>query len=263
MPQDLNELLKGWDFDPVDGSKNVRRIIGSDGEVKIQIRIKCGLIQWHADGRPDGRRPYGKESTLHHCEDLIREHERKYGTQDGFKLSKTLTEEAREEIMDYYHRRLILFQIGDYERARDDAHHNLALMAIIRKFVDDQEIVLAHEKYRAFVLMDHARAEAMIQLARQQPEAAVESLDRGMEDIKQFYREYDREDIISESQELKVLQQMKSQIRDTHHLPLSNSEILANLREEQQKAIEKEDYERAAELRNEIAKVMRRIAAKP
>jgi len=263
MPNDLDALLKGWDFDAADGSKNVRKIVGGDGRLKVQIRIKCGLIQWDADGRPDGRRPYGKESLLDHCHDLLREHERKYGTQDGFKLSPTLTEEVREEVMDYYHRRLILFQIGDFERARDDANHNLNLMAIVRRFVDDQEIVMAHEKYRAFVLMDRSRAEAMIRLAKHEPEAAVEALDKGIADVKDFYREYDREDIIAESQEIKVLEQMKSQVRDTHNLPLSDSEILANLRDEQKKAVENEDYERAAELREEIAEVMKRLAAKP
>ena len=62
MSQDLNDLLEGWSHEP--GQIKVRKIMGSDGREKVQLRLDLGLIQMEMTGRPDGTRPKSCESLL-------------------------------------------------------------------------------------------------------------------------------------------------------------------------------------------------------
>ena len=59
---DLNNLLKDWPHEP--GQVKARKIAGSDGREKVQLRIDLGLIQMELNGRPDGQQPHGFESLL-------------------------------------------------------------------------------------------------------------------------------------------------------------------------------------------------------
>src|SRR5215212_8238786 len=60
MSLDLNDLLRDWPHEP--GQLKVRKITGSDGREKLQLRIDLGLIQMETSGRPDGKAPHGCES---------------------------------------------------------------------------------------------------------------------------------------------------------------------------------------------------------
>ena len=52
MSKDLGPILGDWPHEP--GQITVRKIRGTDGRVKIQLRVDLGLLQMEADGRPDG-----------------------------------------------------------------------------------------------------------------------------------------------------------------------------------------------------------------
>ena len=155
--------------------------------------------------------------------------------------------------MDYYQRRVLLFRLGEYERAHSDAKHNLDLMDIIRDHADDADAILEHEKWRAFVTMDRTRAEALLLAQKGSYDVAVQTIDQGIEEIGDFFRRHGHEEFIEVSQEIAALRDLKHQLRENFSIPLSRGEILQNLREEQAKAIADEDYERAARLRDEIA----------
>jgi hypothetical protein len=64
MKYDIGDLLNSWPFDPDEFI--ARRITARDGLEKIQIRIDMGMLQLDVLGRPDGHRPHGAESLLHH-----------------------------------------------------------------------------------------------------------------------------------------------------------------------------------------------------
>ena len=57
MNFDISHLLEQWDYQP--GQVVVRKFTGKDGQEKIQLRIDLGLLQMNAQGRPDGKRPFG------------------------------------------------------------------------------------------------------------------------------------------------------------------------------------------------------------
>ncbi len=252
MSNDLSDILGDWEFSPDHQSKNIRVVIGSDGRRKIQIRVKCGVIQWETEGRPDGKEPHGFPSMLEYCEHLLREHEAAGGSESDFELAEAVTAAVREEIMDYYHRRVMRFQLTDYSGAWEDAEHSLKLMSFVKRFVADPEIVMSHEQYRPFLLMDRARAAAMVGLESGAPPAAMGEIDHGISAIKQFYHEYSRDDLIDESQELQVLKDLKERIRQQYNLPFAKEEIIESLEVDLQEAVEDEDFERAADIKRRL-----------
>jgi hypothetical protein len=256
MTSDLNYILGGWDYDPMDETNNVRKIIGMDGREKIQVRAPLGLLQLEVEGRPDGTRPYGRKSLLEYAQGLLGDYKAAHNGKDaGFKLEGQVLDEMRQEITDYYQRRVLFFQLGDYAGARDDAQHNLDLIALMKKYVEDKQIVLSHEKWTPFILMDRTRAQAVVRINQKQLPRAIDEIDSGIDEIIKFYREHDREDLIEKSQEIGVLKNLREQLRQKYHIPLSDKEILEKLREQQQKAVEEENYELAAQLRDQIARL--------
>jgi hypothetical protein len=80
--KDINHVLKGWDYEP--GTINVRKINGTDGQPKIQMRLDLGLLQMEVVGRPDGVRPYGHESLLEYFETELRDYKKSNGSDLGF-----------------------------------------------------------------------------------------------------------------------------------------------------------------------------------
>jgi len=253
MARDLNEILGDWPFDPTDEARNVRRIVGQDGRPKVQVRIRGGALQWELDGRPDGTRPHGFDSLLQYFQHLLQEHLSRHGGQKSFHLATAQTEAASEEMTDYYQRRVTLFVLGDFERARDDALHNLAMMDFLKAHVPDEARVMEHERYRPFVIMDRARAEAAICVNRKEFRQAIEMLDLGIREITDFYHAHQRDDLLEESQELDILRNFKSKLRKQYDIPLTGEEQGAQLEQELRRAIEHEDYEHAARLRDQIA----------
>ena len=72
MSFDISHILSDWPFKP--GEVTARRIVGADGQEKIQVRLDLGLLQMEASGRPDGQRPHGHESLLAYYEYLLQKH---------------------------------------------------------------------------------------------------------------------------------------------------------------------------------------------
>src|ERR1700689_1967152 len=107
MSLDLNDLLRDWPHEP--GQIKVRRILGSDGKEKIQLRIDLGVIQMETTGRPDGERPHGCESLLSHHLTLAQEKETAH---EKYILSPEEVGELQQEGIQYYHRYISLFQLN-------------------------------------------------------------------------------------------------------------------------------------------------------
>src|SRR5258708_38408808 len=60
-PTDLRKYLDKWPYDP---DHNVRLVRGKDGRQIMLVRQFMGLEQYEVEGRPDGQRPRGMESSL-------------------------------------------------------------------------------------------------------------------------------------------------------------------------------------------------------
>ena len=250
MNIDISVLLENWHYNSP-GELVVRKIIGNDGLPKIQMRVDLGLLQMAWTARPDGKTPHGKPSLLDYYLDSIDEQTVEHGSDAHVRFSHDECEILQMESLQYYYRRISFFQLEAYDEALGDAEHNLQIMDLVRKYAEDENDRMAFEQYRPFVLMHRTRAQGLIRAECQDIPGALCKIEEGIEDIEAFYQRYDQTDLIEKSQELKVLRDMAEQIKEKQ--PKSPEE---NLLEELQEAIETEDFERAAEIRDELKSLL-------
>lgn len=213
MSEDIGPILKEWDDDSEAGS--MRKIMGSDGLEKIQIRVQFGMLQLEADGRPDGKRPYGKESLLEHFLFLLKMYNEEFGTEEGFEINHHDCEGLGEESMQYYHRYVSFFELEDYERAKRDTARNLRVLDLVSKYAEDKEDALSLEKYRPYIMMMNARARAFICTDNDDFAEATSIISEAISVITDYYKDQGFGDgEIEESQELAILKETAKEIRD-------------------------------------------------
>jgi hypothetical protein len=243
--KDITPLLKGWDYEP--GTINVRKVNGLDGSPKLQMRLDLGLLQMELNGRPDGARPNGCESLLEYYETQLREHKRRNGTELGFHLTGDQCAALREEAGLYYHRYLGLYVLEDFPAVVRDTARNLRVLDFCGKFAVDEQDRLVLEQYRPYITMMNARAAASILFKDEKFNQALETVNQGLDNIKEFFTRFGQPDAFTQANEVKILKQFARDIRKK--LPI---DPLAKLQSQLDKAVKSERYEEAARLRDEI-----------
>jgi hypothetical protein len=246
MTKDLNDILDGWEYE---GLNRVvaRRIVGLDGKEKIQLRIEMGVMQMEMDGRPDGARPHGFESLLDYYQHQAMRHRQRHGTEEGFQLSRDQCVELQRESLQYYHRRISLLSIKDFDRAALDAEHNLQILDLLKSYHTHAEDWLRSEQYRAFILSHRVKARALGSLERGRFQEALDRLEEGINDVRRVFEGWGRSDLIDHSPEIMALEELKSEILSRK--PITRRE---RLERELNDAVEREDYETAARLRDQL-----------
>lgn len=256
MEKDISGILKGWDHVPDELS--VRKIQGSDGKPKIQLRLDLGLLQMELDGRPDGTRPFGAESLLDYYEALL-DRRRARGTLDeDFTLDDDDCLLIQQEAIQYYHRYLCLFQLEDFERVARDTARNLRVFDLVKRYAGHDEHKWALDQYRPYVLMMNTRAVSLISLSKGREGAAAEQVEEGIALIEEFYREYGIPEQIETSEELSVLRDWLTQVSRP---PAPN--VRQRLEERLRSAVEREAYEEAAKLRDRLLRLKAAVSRRP
>ncbi len=248
--KDINRLLREWPHDP--SKVNVRRIIGEDGREKIQLRVDLGILQMELDGRPDGKRPFGKESLLDHYLNNLKQHKLKKKTDEGFELSKEDCLNLQQEAVQYYHRYLSLFYLGDFESVVRDTNRNIKAFDFVERYALDPKDKLIFDQFRPFVLMMYTRARASIALKDKNFDLAIAHVKKGVDQIERLQTEVPNESA-STNHELIFLQRWMKEINE-----LKPEDPLEKLEREMNEAVQTENFELAAKLRDEI-----RIMAHP
>lgn len=247
MPDDISHLLTTWPHEPA--RLNVRRIMGDDGRPKLQVRLDLGLLQMEIDGRPDGQKPNGFESLLAVHESRLR----RYGEVDsgsssaGFVLSEDDCRALREEAVQVYHRYVALFALGDYERVIRDTSRNLALFDLCRDYGRTEFDRTVLDQFRPTALMMRARAAAELALASGQPKQALAALDHGLSELRATFDDLGRGAEFESANEVQLLRGMRDAL--VPKLPASQK---AELQERLRAALDAENYELAAILRDEL-----------
>ena len=244
--KDIGPVLRGWDYEY--GTINVRKISGADGRPKLQMRLDLGLLQMEMTGRPDGRRPFGSESLLEHYESRLAEHEKRTGGEDGFTLTGSECRSLREEAVMYYQRYLSLFVLEEFGGVVRDTGRNLRVLDLCNKFAVDEDDKLALEQYRPYLIMMNARAKASISLRDKRLKEALREIDRGLEDIREFFERYGQPEAFAGANEVKVLKRFAREVRKK--LPV---DPVRRLEKKLGKAVKDERYEEAAKLRDKLA----------
>jgi hypothetical protein len=245
MSKDLQPLLSDWPYQP--GQLCVRKIIGHDGREKIQLRIEMGILQMEISGRPDGQRPFDQESLFHHYRALARAAE---AGSESFHLDSEAFMSLQIEALQYYHRRISFLEIGEYDKARQDAERNLNLFDFVKTYAEEEEDRLAMENFRPFVIGHRVRAEVLMHLETDAYDGALSKIDAGIQEIQTFFKEFDRIDLLDENEEITFLKEWADEIRKER--PKTPSQ---NLKELLRDAVAHEDFERAARLRDQLTKM--------
>ena len=239
--QDIDHILECWPFDPL--SVNVRLLESSQREV-LQMRVDMGILQLEIEGRPDGGRPGGNNSYYEFLQKKAAKEE------IDFTLSEQECIEVDREFVQFYHRRVCWLQLKEFQRAVNDADHTLGLMDFCKEHSPDEQWTISHEQYRPFVLYHRTQAAALAKLElydENSAELAIEEVNKGLDRLRILFEEYEAEEQFEEDELIQRLTEFKNSLKEKY-------EIGRTLKEQLQDAVEAEDYERAAEIRDEIAK---------
>jgi len=99
-------------------------------------------------------------------------------------------------------------------------------------------------------LMLHTRATASQFLQNEEFAAAITEIERGIEQIREFYEGHSRHDLISQSPEIVGLQHWLEEVDSKR--PLTRRE---QLERDLHDAVKREDYEKAAKVRDALRKL--------
>jgi len=246
MDFDISQLLEKWAYQP--GKVVVRKFKAKNGTEKIQLRVDLGLLQMNAEGRPDGKRPFGYPSLFEYYQARLYKHLAAHnGSDEGFKLQPEDCAKLQLEALQYHHRYICLLQLEDYPSVIRDAERNLTVFDFVEKHCQSEELAWALRQFQPQLLMILSRARGAQALAADDYKLALRLVEEGLEQIRAFYRGTAAAEAADQSGEVVSLEEWLEEIRARR--PLSKRERLERALHD---AIKCEDYERAARVRDEL-----------
>lgn len=242
-PRTIAPILEGWDTEPADGT--IRIVPGLDGRAKLQVRLDLGVLQLEMEGRPDGKRPHGFGSLLDYHVQRLEDYRRSYGSVDGFRVSANECEAIRDEATQYYQRYISLHQIGRFAEVARDTARNLRAVDFLSRYAASREDSWPLEQYRPYITMMNALARAAAHLDECDHAAAERVLATAMAAVRHFGGEHVGQ--VDVSSELDILGQRLRDVQSER--PKSEYDLLQR---RLSLAVEREDYEQAAGLRDRL-----------
>jgi hypothetical protein len=106
---------------------------------------------------------------------------------------------------------------------------------------------MTHEQYRPFVLFHRIQAAALEQVDHQAAEAAVHTINVGLDQLRELFVEHDAEEMFDDNELVVRLTELRESLRD-------NYRVGRTLEEQLQDAVAREQYELAAKIRDELAR---------
>ncbi len=256
MSLDLNQVLADWSIP--DGQLGARMIRGADGGDFVQLRVDLGVLQMHPDGRPDGASYRGYPSAQRWVSERL-------GL--GQPVEEQDWQELQRELQQLNYRRLALYVVAEEAAAlRSEGAARECFVRVLRDIDDCLQIVSLIEEHeesgmrphagiRPTLLLQRTRVLARLRSLEGRHEEAIEALHEGLEQLDQALATVglDRETREQDAGIL-LLREMEHQLRE-------QTGIHRTLRERLADAVESEDYEAAARLRDELRRRNRRPSA--
>lgn len=247
MSLDLCNYMNEW---PDSNGEVVARIVhGQQGEELLQMRIDLGILQFLPEGRPDGERVHGMRTA---CEFAQRE------LRLGSALAPQDWAELRREYQQFNCRRLAY--TGLAERALADSRE-IEGKRYLRGAVSDCEfcveilkLIEQHDPDGISVvgmqlpnlLFNRARLSARLLAMDHQFDEAIDAAESGARELEELFLR-SGEDEAEENPGIAYLTQLGKRLRE-------QSGHSRTLHEQLEDAIEREDFEAAARLRDEISR---------
>lgn len=248
--KDIHKILDGWAYQP--GQVSVRLIHGFDGHPKIQMRINLGILQMEIIGRPDGQHPHGCESILQYHMERRQKYHHDNGTDLGFTIDPEESQEIREEAYQYYQRYLANFVLENYSAVARDTKRNLDALEFCKTYAAEDGDRYAMEVYRPYIVMMYSQSLALLAMQDEAYRVALKHTENGLKAIREFFKNMRQPKGYHVCPETRILKSLRREIK--RHLPVNRSD---QLRKRLKQAIEKERYEEAAHLRDELDDYLR------
>lgn len=164
-----------------------------------------------------------------------------------FELSSDDCQALREEAVQYYHRYVAMMALEDFYGVIRDTTRNLRVLDLCREHAADESDQEFLEQFRPYILMVRARALASQAISNNEPKAALHAIDEALDALKRHFDMGEEPNAFDMSGEVQMLRTMRDSL--VPKLPVSP---MAELRARLAKAIETENYELAAILRDEL-----------
>ncbi len=242
---DLHATLKDWPYDAEQIS--VRKILGSDGVMRIQMRVELGVLQMEIQGRPDAAEPFDCPSLLDFHRKRLDRFEDRHGSTHDYQMTAIQCQALRDEASLYYRRYVASFVLEEFENVVEDTTHTLAIFDLCRDHAGDQEDQACLESFRPYVIMMRARALAYQALNDGEVVSALAHVNRGVMQIQSLYEEIGNFEACETSEEIRMLRSLAADINKD--MP---DDSLLSKRKALREAIEKEHFEEAARLRDSL-----------
>lgn len=236
----IDKALEDWEFKP---NKVSVREVKVDQRIVLQLRVDLGVLQMETNGRPDGTRPFDSDSVL----DWIQSREL-LDDEREFKFDTDECIEVDREFAQFYHRRICWMELKQFRNAIADADHTLSLMDACLRHSPGQQWTISHEQHRPFVIFHRTQAAALAEVEDgDNGEKAIEEINKGLEQIEEFYQKYEIDGEFEDDELAKWLVDIREDLRERF-------DVGATLQEQLADAIENEKYELAARLRDQLKK---------
>lgn len=243
MAKDISKLLNDWEYDP---DNNVRIVQAEDGRQIMQVRLPLGIEQYELDGRPDGKKPFGKDTILEETEERLSTYIIEHASADGFALGNKDFLLLQNEGILFYYRYLQLFQMGDFERTSRDTEHNLRICELVEKYADESVDKSSILQYKPYILRINAIAKAMLSLHKNLKVMAKKVIETAIAEIKKM-PEIDTPAFHFEK--IRSINYLKTALKQILDKP---DDPVERLKGELEDAIKAEEYEKAAEIRDRL-----------
>jgi hypothetical protein len=240
---DIRRLLEKWPYDPED---DIRIVNGDDGRELLQVRTPVGIEQLEMKGRPDGARPHDKESALEFQLQRL-EDSKKAGLSAEFELDPEDCAELFAEGTLYYFRYVRLLQLKRWAETLRDTSRNLRLFDLVHEYAEQEEDRNHLEKWRPYIVRMNAIASALMSLEKGAHDNAVEIVQKAIARIGAMEDIDDETFAFERSRSVEALHELEDQIKRAR--PLST---LERLEQQLTRAIDRQEFERAVELRDRI-----------
>ncbi len=247
MSKDISRIVTDWSYDP--DEVRARWIVADNGRRMVQLRLDLGVFQMESEGRPDGALPRGCLSLL----DFYDEEERRApGNVLAYQLDADACAELQQEVMQYYYRIMAFHALGERQGVANDSDHNLDLIDIVSEYAVDDETAWQFMQLYPYMRMMNARAKAELAMQANRFPDAQQEVRQAVGDLENFFAEnYEptNEDgsPVPPPPELESLRELGADIE--RRRPRSEAEAL---KEELARAVELENYEKAAFLRDQL-----------
>lgn len=186
----LDEILDSLSFDV---ARPIKVLKLAEGKEVVVVQSNAFTIsRIYTSGRPDGKRPHGRESYYEHFDRQLEDYKRQRGSDEGFSLTPEDWRVLFRESYDRYTRYLLFAGIKRWADVKRDTNTNLAVTNMAKKYAPS-DIAWESYQYKGYMLMMNSMANAELCLMEDDRPGALDQVNLGIQRIGKFCGECLRE----------------------------------------------------------------------